>query len=124
MPVFLRGAVKKGEGKHDVAYLHCVHPDWTAPMIAMKMGVVAPYVRTTAKRLGITLPKKAKRMNSVGKDKDVLYKQGVCRVCLIPLFGSEDKERDICGLCEAGEPFACPKCGKMRIAKHECGNEI
>lgn len=38
---------------------------------------------------------------SVGKPP--LYKQGKCIVCEIPLFGKEDKDRDVCGslYCQA-----------------------
>ncbi len=36
---------------------------------------------------------------SVGKQPDVLYKQGKCISCEIPLFGKEPKARNLCGSC-------------------------
>lgn len=36
-------------------------------------------------------------MLSVGRTPDVLYKQGRCRVCGIPLYGPLPKRRYLCG---------------------------
>lgn len=38
---------------------------------------------------------------SLGKPPDVLYKQGKCVSCEIPLFGKEPKARNLCGMCRA-----------------------
>ena len=38
---------------------------------------------------------------SLGKQPDVLYKQGKCISCEIPLFGKEPKARSLCGSCRA-----------------------
>ncbi len=36
---------------------------------------------------------------SLGKPPAVLYKQGKCISCEIPLFGKEPKARNLCGSC-------------------------
>ena len=41
---------------------------------------------------------------SVGKPP--LYKQGKCMICKIPLFGKEDKDRNVCGAVYCGAQAA------------------
>ncbi|MCP5087902.1 MAG: hypothetical protein GY952_14005 [Rhodobacteraceae bacterium] len=36
---------------------HKDHPEWTAPQIAEKLGCTSSYVRATAQRRGLDLPK-------------------------------------------------------------------
>ncbi len=43
--------------KDIVLALHREHPDWPAPKIAAHMGVCQEYVRATARRNGLTLPR-------------------------------------------------------------------
>lgn len=50
----------------------------------------------------------------VGKEPDVLYKQGQCDTCGIAIFGREQRRRTRCGDCENGQPFACFACGEIR----------
>lgn len=40
-----------------VQKVHLDHPDWTAPMIAEHLGCRASYVRATAQRRGMRLPR-------------------------------------------------------------------
>ena len=41
---------------HEVIDLHKQHPDWDSNQIAAALGCLASYVRTTARRQGLTLP--------------------------------------------------------------------
>ena len=40
---------------------------------------------------------------TVGPASDQLFKQGMCKLCRIPLFGREPVKRDICGICRVIE---------------------
>lgn len=42
--------------QEEVRRIHFEHPDWHDDMIAQHLGVHSAYVRTTAKRLGLSLP--------------------------------------------------------------------
>ncbi len=39
----------------------------------------------------------SEQLLSVGKPPDLLYKQGKCRFCEIPLFGKKPVTRNLCG---------------------------
>jgi hypothetical protein len=43
--------------KHDVIRVHQAHPTWNSGMIARELGCAPEYVRSTAKRNNLTLPK-------------------------------------------------------------------
>jgi hypothetical protein len=61
--------------KHDVIRLHQLRPEWSAPEIAAEIGCHSAYVRSTAQRNGLVLPK-SPPMNRHTKERQMTTKNG------------------------------------------------
>lgn len=62
--------------KTEVFTAHQEHPEWHAGAIARHLGCDSGYVRATAKRIGITLPRKRRQGVKLGSPRPIMRFSG------------------------------------------------